>query len=385
MHICYLGNAKSIHLLRLAEYFAKEGHEIDLISFHSPDGEIKGVRVHYLNPGWSGYYEAAYIVKSPRVAALIRKLKPDLLHAHFLTNYGCCAALTGFFPIVASAWGSDVLVHPKRSWRFRLMAGYAAAKAAVVLSESEEATEAVVQVLGAAPDKVRTLPWGIDVDRFLLGAAPGAVKELRSLLRVPDGDRIVFSPRSLTPIYNIRTILCAVPEVIKENPKTTFIVARGFGSPAYEAKMVDLAATLGVQRHLRFVGRTVSDSEMTTLFCASDIMLSVPYSDSASVALVEGMLCGSIPIVSDLRCNRAAVVDGKNGLVVPVGDASALARAINVALRDVEGLKARFAPINREYVIRDRAWSVWAKKLESVYEEVVRGGTPAREDRLALQ
>lgn len=40
-------------------------------------------------------------------------MEPDILHAHYVTNYGLFGALCNFNPFVITAWGSDILIVPE--------------------------------------------------------------------------------------------------------------------------------------------------------------------------------------------------------------------------------------------------------------------------------
>ncbi|MDY0149622.1 MAG: glycosyltransferase, partial [Kiritimatiellia bacterium] len=56
--------------------------------------------------------------------------------------------------------------------------------------------------------------------------------------------------------------------------------------------------------------------------------------EGISNALLEAQSRGVACVVSDIRANRAVVTHGDNGWVVPVGDAEALALAVQKLLDD---------------------------------------------------
>lgn len=372
MRICYFGSAKSIHLIRWAQYFRAQGDDVHLITLHPPAYDLDGVTIHYVESKLSRYMDAAFLANKNHIQGLLGRIQPDLLHAHFLVNYGFYGAALGFRPLVISAWGSDVLIHPQRSLRLRLMARYAAEKADLVLSESNSATKALIQVMGTPPEKIRTFPWGIDTTFFLRHDEIVKVEKFRQSLGIARDTKVVLSPRSMAPTYDIPAILRAIPQVANEMPNTIFIMLRGFGNPRYEEDMKALASDLRIMDRVRFVGATLSPEEMRILFNSSDIMVSVPRTDSASVALVEGMLCGLIPIVSDLETNRDVIRDGENGFIVPVGNSMILGERINYVLKDLEYCKEKFVPINKDYVLNHRSWKVFARNMEAVYREILK-------------
>ena len=103
MRICYVANAQSVHIQSWAKYFAENGHDVHLISFLPPDKPIEGVQVYAVDPH---SYVRKYLAYSPLVFKLaqikkfVRTIKPDILHGHYLTDYGFSAAWTGYKPLI---------------------------------------------------------------------------------------------------------------------------------------------------------------------------------------------------------------------------------------------------------------------------------------------
>jgi glycosyltransferase involved in cell wall biosynthesis len=81
----------------------------------------------------------------------------------------------------------------------------------------------------------------------------------------------------------------------------------------------------------------VSEERLRALYRASDLYVSVSRSDSTSQSLLEAMASGLLPIVTDIAGNREWVTHRREGYLVPVGDAEAVACAIAEAARDPRG------------------------------------------------
>ncbi|MCK4730887.1 MAG: glycosyltransferase, partial [Methanophagales archaeon] len=129
MRLCFLADRRSIHTKRWVEYFAKE-HEIDLITLSYtkkedtfvPEEEYKkmNVRVHKVSK------QMPFLLLAPfKIRRLIKKIKPDVVHAHYVTQYGFCGTFSGFHPLVISPWGSDILVDPHDSWIIKALVRFA--------------------------------------------------------------------------------------------------------------------------------------------------------------------------------------------------------------------------------------------------------------------
>src|SRR5436309_3388814 len=111
---------------------------------------------------------------SAELADLAQALESDLVHAHYLPEFGWMAARKGLAPLVCSAWGSDVLVGGRlatgRSRR-------ALDGASVVFADSKHLAEGT-RVLAGRELRVEVVRGGLDLDRFSPGAAAAAPRAL---------------------------------------------------------------------------------------------------------------------------------------------------------------------------------------------------------------
>ena len=106
MRVVYLADAPYIHTRRWVRHFVERGWDAHVVSFRP--AEIEGATTHYVE-GLERIGKARYLVHARRVSALVRELRPDLLHALHLTSYGFLAGLSGVQPSIVSVWGTDVL------------------------------------------------------------------------------------------------------------------------------------------------------------------------------------------------------------------------------------------------------------------------------------
>ena len=142
MKICYLADAKSIHTQRWVKYFADNGHEVHLISSGAFEGnDLGNVIFHQLkrvNP-------QKRIVSVPinlffdliQVRKFLKEICPDILHAHYVADYGIIGALTGFHPFVITAWGSDILIEPNKSKIIKVIVKFTLKQADLITCSGE--------------------------------------------------------------------------------------------------------------------------------------------------------------------------------------------------------------------------------------------------------
>ena len=218
-------------------------------------------------------------------ARLLRDLQPDVVHAHWLCGFACFAALAGAKPLVAMAWGSDVL----RADRLKRAANRLALnRAALAMADSQALLEAMVD-LGGRRERMQLMSWGVDLDHFR--PRERARKDVRAELGLPEG-RVILSPRSLMPLYNPRTIVDAFELLADELPDIQLVLKH----------MSTDRPPVGPLRHpdrVHIVGH-VPYERMVDWYQASDVCVSIASSDSSPRSVWEAVASGTPCVVSDL-------------------------------------------------------------------------------------
>ena len=101
MRICYIADGPIIHTQRWVNYFAgKEEHEVHLISTRFPPGYKgydKKIKMHPLVRLFPRIWKASGYLSGIlwlfQVRRLVRRIRPDILDAHFITVNGYLAAI----------------------------------------------------------------------------------------------------------------------------------------------------------------------------------------------------------------------------------------------------------------------------------------------------
>ena len=365
VRICYLANASSVHTQRWTKYFVENGHEIHVISFEN--AQIAGAIVHVLKLPLL-VRSATFPLKIAsiyRIRALIKRIEPDIVHAHYVINYGLFGALCNFRPFVITAWGSDVLIVPEArliSTIKGFIAKYTLKKADSITCDARHMKEAMVR-LGVSPDNVNIIFFGVDTRKF----SPGQKSEtLRAQLGVYDSPAVI-SLRNLESIYDIESLIKSAPLVLKEIPETRFLIA---GKGSEEKRLRELAKSLGVSESVKFIG-FVQNDKLPEYLNSMDVYVSTSLSDAGIAAsTAEAMACGLPVIVTDVADNRVWVEDGVNGFVIPVKDPKLLAERIIHLLKN-EDIRRRFGNINRKVIEERNDYYKEMAKIEDIYKKLV--------------
>jgi len=366
MRICYVADGASIHTQKWVNYFARKGHEAHLICWKAMPGYEDNVNIHLLTKLvpriWTVSQYLSFLFWILQVRRLVNLIKPDIVDGHYITVYGFLAACSGFHPLVISAWGSDILIHPKRNCIFRTITEYTLRKADMVTCDSEIARDGLTK-LDTQPAKIKVILKGVDTRQF---SRQHINEELRTRLGISGAPAIV-STRSLEPIYNVEMLIRAIPLVLNQTPEAKFILA---GDGKQRKHLENLAISLGVSDSIRFIGR-VLHSELPEYLAISDIYVSTSLSDTSHISLQEAMACQLAPVVTDIPANRAWIESGKNGFIVPINDIEALADRI-VHLIKGKHLRDKVGEVNRHIIQEKAEYKKEMIKAEKAYRELER-------------
>src|SRR3990172_884280 len=232
MRICYIGDLSNIHTRRWVRFFGNSGHDVHVIST-KPAGkvELSDVKVYWLLSHRTGSYLMDLILGFSSIPAHVRKLRrlfreihPDVVHIHYLNEAALFALLTGFRPIVLTAWGSDILLSPEKSWIRRQTVKYTLKRLTLMTCDADHMKQEMVS-LGADPDKVKVIFFGTDAGKFDPGRRDSGLRDQLA----PGGAPIIISTRKLEPLYDIETLIRAVPVVRARFPTAKFWIG-GYGA-----------------------------------------------------------------------------------------------------------------------------------------------------------
>jgi len=367
--IFFLGNAESIHMLKWAKYFADKKHEVYLISWVP---FLKGY-----DPGRIKLYSLKEKMRTRiwpfntllnlpfylfQLKNLIKKIKPDIIHAHYVTSYGILPALLGFYPFIITAWGSDILVTPKKFPPCKWSVKYTLKKADLITCDAEHMKKAMIK-FGVKEEKIKIINFGIDTKKFTPGSKN---EELKEKLRISKR-KIIISLRSLYPIYDIETLIKAIPLVLSHFPKTIFIIA---GEGFQKDELKNLAEELNVSGNIKFTG-FIPNEELPNYLRTADVYVSTALSDGGiSASTAEAMACGLPVVITDMADNKRWVIDGKNGFLIPAKSPQILAEKIIDLLKN-ESRGKKFGAKARETIEERNDYYKEMAKMENIYRELI--------------
>jgi glycogen(starch) synthase len=214
------------------------------------------------------------------------------------------------------------------------------------VAASQAIVASLAEYYGASflPDAVAECQHGLEDMRPLPARQP-------ALLAPAGGDviRVLFVGR-LELRKGIDVLLEAAVRLLDSGHKVEFWVA-GDDSLVTRGGLTEKARFLGTSsgrfaaEHIRFLG-PVSDVELHWLYGNCDIFVAPSRFESFGLIFVEAMMFAKPVVGCDAGGIGEVVSDGETGLLVPPGDASALAAAIATLVTDAE-LRSRLGRAGR--------------------------------------
>lgn len=400
MKICFVASTYPRHetdgsarfIRSMAEALNELGHSVDVVipyraDLHLAPGPIRVFPFRYIWPdrlAIMGYAEAmqsdqhlrglayvlapAFALAEARQLALLHRQSPyDIIHAHWVIPNGAIAALVASRiarPLIISLHGSDIFF-ARRHALLGALARWTFSRASAVVSCSPELRAGAI-ALGADPATLHLTPHGANPRLF--NVAQSECMRLRAELGLQPDQPVILSLGRLVKKKGIEYLIQALPDIVRSAPDAICLVA---GNGSELGLLQQLAADLGVSRHVRFLG-AIPWPETPALYAAADIFVVPSIHDARGnvdglpTTILEAMAAGRPVVASQIAGIELAVADGLHGLLTPERDAAALAHAILTLIQNGD-LRHRLGENGRERVRRELNWTTIARTLSEIY------------------
>jgi glycosyltransferase involved in cell wall biosynthesis len=300
------------------------------------------------------------------ILAEAREGQADVIHAHWAIPTGPAAVMAARklgIPSIITMHGGDVYVNPEQGydfptrWYVRPALRWTLRHAGALTAITEDCRQHALRA-GAPADRIRLVFNGTDLRRFS-PAENGNRGDSRF------GPNMIFACRQLFPRKGIRFHIEAAAKLKPRFPDLKVVLAGdGFERP----ELVRLAENLGLGRDVTFLG-WVPNTELPPYYRAAAVSVIPSLEEGFGIPAAEAMGCEVAVVASDAGGLPEVVENGVTGLVVPRGDATALAQAIGSLLADPERRRA-MGQAGRARALRLFDWDRSAEQFEQLYCEV---------------
>jgi glycosyltransferase involved in cell wall biosynthesis len=309
-----------------------------------------------LRLGVRSLHRPAALRKAWQLARFLRQQRIDVVQMHFpdSTYFAAPAARwAGVRHVLRTRRDLGFWMRPIDRWLCRLYNRLATA----TIANCQACREAVIAQEGAAPNTVTVLENGIDLDL---------------LTRLPPPDPTAERPRRIVGmVANLRPV--KGPDV--------FIRAAAILAPRYPDVQFQIAGTGDEPSARRWIGKCHLEDRFELLGSVAnlapmlgnlDVAVLTSLSEGLSNALLEYMAAARPIVATAVGASGELIADGVHGLLVPPGDAEAVARAVGRLLDDRD-FAAGLATAARHRAEQRYSRRAMIDRYEEFYRHLVHG------------
>jgi N-acetyl-alpha-D-glucosaminyl L-malate synthase BshA len=337
--VCYpTFGGSGVLATELGKALAQTGHQVHFITYQQPvrlTGFTPDIFYHEVQvPTYPLFdyppYETAL---ASTMVDVIKNNKLDLLHVHYAIPHASAAYMAKqilktdgiHVPVITTLHGTDItLVGRDKTY-------------APVVAFSINHSDAITAVSYNLRDEtfanfkiekpIEVIHNFVDVQRFNRKPIDAFKKVI-----APAGERILLHASNFRKVKRVQDVVKIFSEVSKQLPAKLLFVGDGPERGTAE----DLSRCLGLQEHIRFVGK---QEQMEDILAIADLFLLTSDYESFGLAALEAMAAG-VPVVSTNAGGLPEInVQGVTGYMGDIGDVATMSGQALSILSDDETLQ----------------------------------------------
>ncbi len=268
-------------------------------------------------------------------------------------------------PFVTTFHGTYDTGTPFKYWYGKVMA-----RGEKTIAISGFIADYIEKTFGTDPDRVVTIPRGIDPARFNpQNVAAQRMIQLASAWRLPDGAPVVMLPGRLTR-WKGQLVLIEALARLERDDFCCLLVGSDQGRIRYRAELERMIQNRGLAGRVRIIDDL---PDMPAAYMLADIVVSASTDPEAfGRVAVEGQAMGRLVIATEHGGSRETVLPGQTGWLVPPANPDALAAALVEALSVDPELRSSIGRAARAHAISNFTVDQMCDRTLDVYRDVMR-------------
>jgi glycosyltransferase involved in cell wall biosynthesis len=212
----------------------------------------------------------------------------------------------------------------------------------------------------AHAEKIHCIHNGIDTTHFA-PRSPDLV--VRASLNLVDDDRVVASVGRFVTYKGYKDLLHAWRQVLSVMPRIKLVLA---GDGALRSELENLAETLGIAQHIRFIGWV---EDVRPILALSELFILPSHGEHFGRVVIEAMAMGKAVVATKAGGIPEIVIPRETGLLVPPADPARLSEAI-LDLLSHPSQAIKYGEAGRRRVEAHFSLGQHVQAVEQIYQDV---------------
>ena len=365
------GVGLTYHLTNLSIALKREGVYVSVIS--GKGEQIKGLKEKLEAEGISHYTAGCVDNLNPfsvlwdfkKIYAVIKKEKPDIIHANGLTHvFHAYLPSRKFFSGRKINFAVTIRSDIFTTYPLIIMLKTGCYLASSVIPICKSMEQKLIG-LGVPAKKVTLIPNFIDINNFHVMKEKYA-SEFKNLSLFTSPGKTIAYPAMLRPEKGHVYFLEAAKNVLHEFPETKFLI---IGDGPLKEDLQKKSFDLGISENVFFMGYVKND-QIPALMSLIDIGVSASLSEQFSKVVLEILAAGKPIICTNVGSVPDFMINGESGMVIPPGNVAEISKNISLLLRDSDKA-GKMGIKGREIVENTFDVRIVMKQMKNLFESLV--------------
>ncbi len=290
---------------------------------------------------------------------ILREQSIDVIHSHDFEPYKYAALARRLKKVKKLVHTQHGLVS-ELNWKKRLLVRLLRGAADHVCPVSESVAVQLKRLGWIRGEEYVSILNGVNVEEYILNVAKR--DEYRRTLEISDDAMVCICVARLAEIKDHETLITGFEKFVVRHQNAKLLIV---GDGPLLSSIENLVAKKNLNDSVCLLGER---SDVLNLLQMSDVFVMTSKSEGVSIALLEAMSTGLVPVVTAVGGNCEVIESGTNGFLIGVREPDELAGALE-ALQESRSLRSRIGIAARARVIEQFSLSKTVAAYSALYEE----------------
>ncbi|AAM05575.1 glycosyltransferase family 4 protein [Methanosarcina acetivorans] len=290
--------------------------------------------------------------------------KPDIIHAHGISNVAYCTIIGKIFgiPVVGMLHGSGAAYSRAADIYETILATLCKPNLSFVLDDGSATLSKFKKIWG---DKVIPVYHGIDTEYF---KPTEKNNQLLNRLGLDISNFIILSTSSFHPVKNIDLAIKSFKLFLDSTgSNNSYLLLAGRGP--LKDSLINLTKELQVEDQVIFLGE-LSKNEIIEYLSIADVVIATSLYSNMNLSVQEAMACEKPVLAFDSGATSNLVKHLENGLLAKSGELEGFVFHLNLLYRDLE-LRTKIGKNARKTILMKRTWEERIKRELDFYSKIL--------------